>query len=244
MGIEADVEGTLVHVGTAKHLRHFGIPTQGLADRMDALRGETVVMVAIDRLPAGLIAMADPVRPTSRSAVSRLRKLGLNVVMLTGDAQSGAADIADQAGIRRFISGVLPEGKVRHIQVLQQNGRAVAMVGDGINDGPALAQADIGMAMGSGTQVAIEAADATLLRPDLNTAADAIVLGRTAMRTIRQNLFFAFVYNTLSIPIAAGALYGMTGLLLNPMIASAAMALSSLSVVTNSLRLRKTKKWN
>ncbi|MDE2732142.1 MAG: heavy metal translocating P-type ATPase [Bacteroidota bacterium] len=244
MGIEADVEGTLVHVGTAKHLRHFGIPTQGLADQTDALRGETVVMVAIDRLPAGLIAMADPVRPTSRSAVSRLRKLGLNVVMLTGDAQSGAADIADQAGIRRFISGVLPEGKVRHIQALQQNGRAVAMVGDGINDGPALAQADIGMAMGSGTQVAIEAADATLLRPDLNTAADAIVLGRTAMRTIRQNLFFAFVYNTLSIPIAAGALYGMTGLLLNPMIASAAMALSSVSVVTNSLRLRKTKKWN
>ena len=246
MGIEADVEGSIVHVGTEKHLRRFGVPTQELTERMDALslQGQTVVMVAIDHLPAGLITMADPVRPTSRSAVARLKDLGLEVVMLTGDSDSGAAEIADRAGIRRIIAGVLPDGKVQHIQDLQQEERVVAMVGDGINDGPALAQADIGLAMGSGTQVAIEAADATLLRPDLNTAADAMVLGRRAMRTIRQNLFFAFVYNALSIPIAAGVLYGMTGLLLNPMIASAAMALSSLSVVTNSLRLRNTRKWN
>lgn len=240
MGIEATVDGSVIHVGTAAHLRQFGAETRALTKCMAnmSLQGHTVVLVAIDGEPAGLITIADPVRPTSKAAVARLRDLGLGVVMLTGDAKSGAEAIAAKAGITRVIAGVPPDGKVQHIEALQKGGAVVAMVGDGINDGPALAQADIGLAMGSGAQVAIEAADATLLRSDLNAAADAIILGRRALRTIKQNLFFAFVYNALSIPIAAGVLYGMTGLLLNPMIASAAMALSSLSVVTNSLRLR------
>ena len=243
MGIEATVDGTVVHVGTAEHLRQFGVETSTLTDRLADLQlpGHTVVLVAIDQVPAGLITIADTVRPTSKAAVARLRKLGLEVVMLTGDSQLSAEGIAEQVGLTHVIAGVLPDGKVDHVQALQAQGLSVAMVGDGINDGPALAQADIGLAMGTGTQVAIEAADATLLRADLNVAADAIRLGRRAMRTIKQNLFFAFVYNALSIPIAAGVLYGVTGLLLNPMIASAAMALSSLSVVTNSLRLRRSR---
>ena len=241
MGIGAVVQGSAVHLGTVAHLRQSGIGVGVLTETRDnlSLPGHTVVAVAINREPAGLITITDPVRASSRTAVNRMQDLGLDVVMLTGDTKESAEDIAAQAGITRVIARVLPEGKVDHIRQLQRQSPTVAMVGDGINDGPALAQADIGLAMGSGAQVAIEAADATLLRPDLNAAADAIKLGRIAMRTIKQNLFFAFFYNVVSIPIAAGALYGITGLLLNPMIASAAMALSSLSVVSNSLWLRR-----
>lgn len=241
MGVEAVVEDSTVHLGTIAHLKQSGISVGALTESRDKLSptGHTVVWVAINRMPAGLITITDPVRASSRAAVGRMQDLGLDVVMLTGDTKESAEDIAAQAGITRVIARVLPEGKVDHIQELQSRDSSVAMVGDGINDGPALAQADIGLAMGSGAQVAIEAADATLLRPDLNAAADAIKLGRIAMRTIKQNLFFAFFYNVVSIPIAAGALYGITGLLLNPMIASAAMALSSLSVVSNSLWLRR-----
>ena len=241
MGIGAVVQGSAVHLGTVAHLRQSGIGVGVLTETRDnlSLPGHTVVAVAINREPAGLITISDPVRASSRTAVGRMQDLGIDVVMLTGDANESAEDIATQAGIKHVIARVLPEGKAQHIQQLQSRNSTVAMVGDGINDGPALAQADIGLAMGSGAQVAIEAADATLLRPDLNAAADAIKLGRIAMRTIKQNLFFAFFYNVVSIPIAAGALYGITGLLLNPMIASAAMALSSLSVVSNSLWLRR-----
>ena len=183
--------------------------------------------------------MADPIRPTSRDAVARLRGMGLEVVMLTGDARETAEAVAREAGVERVVAGVLPAGKVAEIERLQGEGKVVAMVGDGINDAPALARADVGIAMGSGTDVAVEAADVTLMRPDLRAVADAIALSRRTMRTMRQNLFWAFAYNVVGIPVAAGALYPALGLLLSPVLASAAMAMSSVSVVTNSLRLRR-----
>jgi Cu+-exporting ATPase len=165
--------------------------------------------------------------------------MGLDVVMLTGDNERAAAAIAKAAGIDRVVAGVLPEGKVAEVQRLQQAGHVVAMVGDGVNDAPALAQADIGIAIGSGTDVAIEASDVTLMRGELGGVVQAIALSRRAMRTMKQNLFWAFIYNVIGIPIAAGALYPLTGLLLSPVLASAAMAFSSVSVVSNSLRLRR-----
>jgi Cu+-exporting ATPase len=202
--------------------------------------GETPVFVAVDGRVAGLIGIADPVRAGSAAAIGRLRAAGLRVVLLTGDRRAVADAVAAEVGIIEIAADVTPEGKVGEIERLQREGAVVAMVGDGINDAPALARADVGMAMGGGTAIAIEAADIALLREDLGLVADTIALSRGAVRTIRQNLFWAFAYNVIAIPIAAGALYPSTGLLLSPVIASSAMALSSVTVVGNSLRLRRS----
>jgi Cu+-exporting ATPase len=195
--------------------------------------------VAADGQLRGLIAVADPVRPTAAPAIERLRALGLEVVMVTGDAASTAAAVARAVGIGDVVAGVLPEGKVEEIVRRQREGRVVAMVGDGINDAPALARADVGIAVGAGADVAVEASDITLMRDDLAGVVSAIALSRRTMQTMRQNLFWAFIYNVIGIPVAAGVLYPALGILLNPMLASAAMALSSVSVVGNSLRLRR-----
>ena len=211
--------------------------TVNVAARL-AGEGKTPMYVAVDGGLAGVIAVADPIKESSREAIARMHRLGLDVVMLTGDNRRTAEAVARAAGIDRVVAGVLPEGKVAEIRRLQAEGRVVAMVGDGINDAPALAQADVGMAIGTGTDVAVEAGDVVLMRGDLRTAAQAVELSRRTMRTMKQNLFWAFIYNVVGIPIAAGVLYPAFGLLLSPILASAAMAFSSVSVVTNSLRLR------
>jgi Cu+-exporting ATPase len=215
-------------------------PLAGDAERL-AGEGRTPMFVAIDGALAGLIAVADPIKPTSRDAVRRLHALGLEVVMLTGDNRRTAEAVARDAGIDRVVAEVLPDGKVAEVRRLQGEGRVVAMVGDGINDAPALAQADVGIAIGSGADVAVEAADVALMRGDLAGVARAIELSRRTMRTMRQNLFWAFVYNVVGIPVAAGVLYPAFGILLSPILASAAMAFSSVSVVSNSLRLRRAR---
>jgi P-type Cu+ transporter len=240
-GARGTVDGRAILVGNAAMLAEAGIETAPLRGRADALaaQGRTVVFAAVDGALAGIVAVADPVRPTSREAVARLRRMGLEVVMLTGDARATAEAVAREAGVERVVAGVLPAGKVAEVERLQAEGKIVAMVGDGINDAPALARADVGVAMGGGTDVAVEAADVTLMRPDLRAVADAIALSRRTMRTMRQNLFWAFAYNVVGIPIAAGVLYPAIGLMLSPVLASAAMAMSSVSVVSNSLRLRR-----
>jgi len=240
-GARGRVDGRSVLVGNRALLAAASVSTAPLEDRAAELagRGRTVVFAAVDGALAGLLAVSDPLRPTSRDAVARLRRMGLEVVMLTGDAQPTAEAVAREAGIERVVAGVLPAGKVAEVSRLQAEGKVVAMVGDGINDAPALARADVGVAMGSGTDVAVEASDVTLMRADLGAVADAIALSRRTMRTMRQNLFWAFAYNVVGIPVAAGVLYPALGLLLSPVLASAAMAMSSVSVVTNSLRLRR-----
>jgi Cu+-exporting ATPase len=200
---------------------------------------KTIVYVAVDGRLAAMLAIADPIKPTSIDAIRRLQTLGLHIVMLTGDKRHTANAIAAAAGISDVVAEVLPEGKRDEIRRLQGEGRVVAMIGDGINDAPALAQADVGIAIGTGSDIAIEAGDITLMRGDLRAAVQAIELARATMRTMRQNLFWAFVYNSIGIPLAAGVFYPAFGILLNPIVASAAMAMSSVSVVTNSLRLRR-----
>ncbi len=230
-----------VAVGNAALLADYAINTTSLHAHVDRLAndGKTPMFVAVDGRLAGLIAVADPIRSSSRAAITQLHAMGLDVVMLTGDNQRTASAVARLAGIDRVVAGVLPAGKVAEIARLQALGRVVAMVGDGINDAPALAQADVGMAIGTGTDIAIEAGDIVLMRGDLRTAAQAIALSRRTMRTMKQNLFWAFIYNVVGIPVAAGVLYPVFGLLLSPILASAAMAFSSVSVVSNSLRLRR-----
>jgi P-type Cu+ transporter len=243
LGATASVDGHMVVIGNAAMLRQMSIDTQSLAAGLDrvASQRQTSVLVAVDGAAAGLITLADPIRGTAAAAIARLHAAGLDVVLLSGDRRGVAESVAREVGVRRVVADVLPEGKVAEIARMQREGHVVAMVGDGINDAPALAQADVGIAMGGGTAIAIEAADAALMREDLGAVADAIELSRRAVRVIRQNLFWAFAYNVIAIPIAAGALYPSTGLLLSPVLASAAMAMSSVTVLGNSLRLmRKT----
>jgi Cu+-exporting ATPase len=240
------VDGRRLVIGNATLLEQEGIDPGALAAVAHDLadRGRTPMFVANSGPTArvlGIIAVADPIKATSRAAIARLKTMGLDVVMLTGDNSRTANVIAREAGIDRVVAGVLPEGKVAEITRLQAEGRVVAMVGDGINDAPALAKADVGLAIGSGTDIAIEAADVTLMRGDLEGVATAIALSRQTMTTMKQNLFWAFVYNVVGIPVAAGALYPIAGVLLSPILASAAMAFSSVSVVTNSLRLRAAR---
>ena len=238
-GALGTVDGHALIVGNAQLMAAQGVSTTDLHETAARLanEGKTPMYVGVDGALAGLIAVADPIRPTSARAITTLRRLGLDVIMLTGDTRRTADAIARQAGIDTVIAEVPPEGKVAEIERLQRGGRRVAMVGDGINDAPALARADVGIAIGSGTDVAIEASDVTLMRPDLAGVSNAIALSRGTMRIMKQNLFWAFIYNVIGIPIAAGALFPFTGLLLSPILASAAMAMSSVSVVSNSLRL-------
>ena len=241
MGIKATVDGRVVLIGNRRLLAEAGTETAALEEQAQRLaeEGKTPMLVALDGAPAGVVAVADTVKEGSADAVSTLRRLGLEVVMITGDNRRTAAAIARQVGIGRVLAEVLPQDKALEVRRLQDEGKLVGMVGDGINDAPALAQADVGIAIGSGTDVAIEAADITLISGELRGVVTSITLSRATMRNIRQNLFFAFAYNTVGIPIAVGILYPFTGLLLNPIIAAAAMALSSLSVVANANRLRR-----
>ena len=203
--------------------------------------GQTVMFVAVDGKPAGLVAVADPVKETTPEAIKRLHAEGLKIVMLTGDSENTARAVAAKVGIDEVHADVSPEDKHRIVSDLQKGGARVAMCGDGINDAPALAQADVGIAMGTGTDVAMESAGVTLVKGDLIGVAKARELSHATMRNIRQNLFFAFIYNSLGVPVAAGILYPFSGLLLSPMIAAAAMSLSSVSVIANALRLRGLK---
>ncbi|HEX6643797.1 MAG TPA: heavy metal translocating P-type ATPase [Gemmatimonadales bacterium] len=242
-GVRGRVRGADVAVGSRSWLRDAGVETDGFApdEARLAAEGKTPVYVARDGALRGLLAVADPIRASSRSAIARLRRLGLDVVLLTGDARATAEAVGREVGIERVVAETLPEGKVAEVKRLQAAGHVVAMVGDGVNDAPALAQADLGIAVGGGSDIAVDAGDVTLVRPDLQGAARAVELSRRTMRTIRQNLFWAFAYNVVGIPIAAGVLYPAFGVLLSPVLASAAMALSSVSVVSNSLRLRRAR---
>jgi P-type Cu+ transporter len=243
LGVEARVRGRRVRVGSLKLASEAGLDFGSFAARAEALalEGKTCAYVAVDGRPAGLIALADTLKDGAAAAVAKLRKMGLEVIMLTGDDGRTARAIAGEAGIERVVPEVLPGEKAEVVAKLQAEGRTVAMVGDGINDAPALARADVGIAIGTGTDVAMESADVTLISGDLAGVASAVELSRRTIRTIRQNLFWAFFYNVVGIPVAAGVLYPFFGILLNPMIASAAMAASSVSVVTNSLRLRRAR---
>ncbi len=239
-GVEAMVHERRVAIGNEKMMRRVGIDDETWLASAESGRkqGQTVMFVAVDGRPAGLIAVADPIKPTSAAAIAALHARKIRVVMLTGDSRATAEAVAREMGIDEVHANVSPEDKHREIKRLKSEGRRVAMAGDGINDAPALAAADVGIAMGTGTDVAIESAGVTLVRGDLTGVVQAIVLSRATMRNIRQNLFFAFAYNTLGIPVAAGVLFPVFGILLNPMIAAAAMSLSSVSVIANALRLR------
>jgi len=239
-GIEAEVDGRRLLMGNVKFMRDRNVPLDEFEARVEELaaRGRTPMYAAVDGKLAGVLAVADQVRPESKSAVAAIRRMGLEVVMMTGDNRRTAEAVAREVGIDRVLAEVLPEGKAEQVRQLQAGKKVVGMVGDGINDAPALAQADVGIAIGTGTDVAIEASDITLLRGDLRGVVNAISLSRATMRTIKQNLFWAFVYNVIGIPVAAGMLYPFTGWLLSPIIASAAMSFSSVSVVANSLRLK------
>jgi Cu+-exporting ATPase len=240
-GVEARLPSGHWLVGRERLLRERSVALNAATEPLRRLseEGKTVILAACNRELAGVIALADTMKPGAPEAIERLRHLGLEVTLLTGDNRGTADAVARELGIQRVLADVLPQDKAREISRLQNGGESVAMVGDGINDAPALAQADLGIALGAGTDVAIETADVILVRDDLKGVAGAIQLSRRTLRTIRQNLFWAFAYNVVGIPIAAGLLYPWTGWLLSPILASAAMALSSVSVVTNSLRLRR-----
>jgi Cu+-exporting ATPase len=239
--VHGTIAGHQVAVGNRRFMEARGAVPQALADKAEALRaqGKTALYAAIDGRVAAVIAVADPIKETTLEAIKMLTAEGVNVVMLSGDSRKTAEAVGKQLGIEEVIAEVLPEQKVDVIKSLQARRKSVAMAGDGINDAPALAQANVGIAMGTGTDIAIESAGVTLVKGDLRGIAKAIRLSHATMRNIKQNLFFAFAYNALGVPIAAGVLYPAFGLLLSPIIAAAAMAMSSVSVVTNALRLRK-----
>jgi Cu+-exporting ATPase len=240
-GVTGVVDGRRMSIGNLRYLGSLGIDPAVLRDRAQELRrqGQTVVFVAINGQVAGLLGVADPIKATAADALRALHQEGIKVVMLTGDNRTTAEAVARAVGIGRMEADVLPDQKVAVIKSLRAQGECVAMAGDGINDAPALAQADVGIAMGTGTDVAMESAGITLVRGDLRGIVRARRLSRATMGNIRQNLFFAFIYNALGVPIAAGALYPFLGVLLSPMIASAAMTFSSVSVIANALRLRR-----
>jgi Cu+-exporting ATPase len=240
-GVAGVVDGHRVVVGNRALLDERGIQPGPLAVRAEALRaeGQGIMFVAVDGRVAGLLGVSDPLKPSTPEALRLLRGDGVRIVMVTGDGRATAEAVARKLGLDDVRAEVLPEQKVEIVAGLQAEGRVVAVAGDGINDAPALAKADVGIAMGTGTDVAMESADVTLVKGDLRGIARARRLSRATMRNIRQNLFFAFVYNVLGIPVAAGVLYPSTGLLLNPMIAAAAMSFSSVSVIGNALRLRR-----
>ncbi len=245
-GIDATVSGRTIIIGNAKLMRDQGIELGELEQKSQALAaaGKTPVFAAVDSRVFGVIAVADEVKPESAAAIRAMKALGLEVVMITGDNRRTADAVARTVGVDRVLAEVLPQDKARHVRELQEKKKVVAMVGDGINDAPALAQADIGISIGTGTDVAIEASDITLIRGDLRGVVSAIELSRSTIRTVEQNLFWAFVYNVVGIPVAAGVLYPFTGWLMSPIIASAAMSFSSVSVVMNSLRLRRFRPRN
>ena len=239
-GVQGRVNNALIQIGTRRWMDELEIDTNTLHQYQDAweIGGKTVVLIVVDNVARGLIGIADQVKASSQSAVSALQRMKIEVVMLTGDNQATAEAIAREVGIKRVFAQVRPEQKSVKIKELQAEGKIVAMVGDGINDAPALAQADVGFAIGTGTDVAIAASDITLISGDLQGIVTAIQLSRTTISNIQQNLFFAFIYNVAGIPIAAGILFPFFGWLLSPIIAGGAMAFSSVSVVTNALRLR------
>ena len=242
-GVTGTVDGRRVLLGNASLLTDHRIDLALLTSDAEArrLQGQTLMFVAVDGRPAGTIAVADPVKPSTAEALAALRADGVSIVMLTGDNKQTAAAVASQLGIDEVIADLLPAQKREAVERLQRSGRSVAMAGDGINDAPALAQADVGIAMGTGTDVAIESAGITLVRGDLRAIVRARRLSRGTMRNIRQNLFLAFIYNALGVPVAAGVLYPFVGLLISPIWASAAMTLSSVSVIGNALRLRRLR---
>jgi Cu+-exporting ATPase len=242
-GVTGKVEGHSVALGTALLMADLGISMSSLAETADTLRqeGQTVMWVAIDGREAGLLGVADPIKASTSEAIAALHKEGVHIVMLTGDNRITAQAVARQLGIDRVEADVLPDQKAAMVKQLQAEGRKIAMAGDGINDAPALAQAHVGIAMGTGTDVAMESAGITLVKGDLRGIVRAIRLSRATMRNIRQNLFFAFIYNSLGVPVAAGVLYPALGLLLSPIIAAAAMSFSSVSVIANALRLKWTR---
>jgi Cu+-exporting ATPase len=242
-GVTGRVDGRMVALGNRALLDQLGIDPGALETRAQALRaqGQTVMFVAVDGRPVGLLGVADPIKHTTPDAIKALHQEGLKIVMLTGDNETTARAVAEKLGIDDVIAGVLPDQKAAKIKALQAQGRKVAMAGDGVNDAPALAQAEVGIAMGTGTDVAMESAGVTLVKGDLNGIVRARRLSRATMRNIRQNLFFAFVYNSLGVPVAAGVLYPFFGILLSPMIAAAAMSFSSVSVIGNALRLRRAR---
>jgi P-type Cu+ transporter len=241
-GVRGVIDGRRVAIGNAKLLSDEGAENPELADRASGLQsdGQTVMFMTVDGKSAGLIGVADPIKASTREAVDLLQADGVRIVMLTGDNRRTAQAVATALGLSDFVAEVMPQEKHRVVQELQAKGEIVAMAGDGINDAPALAQANVGIAMGHGTDIAMQSARVVLVKGDLRGIAKARRLSRATMRNIRQNLFFAFIYNSLGVPVAAGVLYPFVGLLLSPMIASAAMSLSSVSVIGNALRLRRS----
>ena len=242
-GIHAVLDGQIIVAGNSAMLQASGIDTSSLNEKADELQhqGQTVMFVAVGNRLAGMISVADSIKAESREAIRLLHAEGVKIIMMTGDNLATARAVAGSLGIDSVFAGVLPEDKFKQIQSLQKQGHIVAMAGDGINDAPALAEASVGIAMGTGTDIAMQSARIVLVKGDLRGIAKARQLSRATMRNIRQNLFFAFVYNFVGVPIAAGALYPWLGLLLSPMIASAAMSLSSVSVIANALRLKSAK---
>jgi len=242
-GISGTLEGKQILIGNAALLNSANIGHADLDGRADDLRreGQTVMLVAINGKAAGLLCVADPIKATAAEALAALRKAGIHVAMLTGDSRATAEAVARQLGIDEVHAEVLPDQKASIVTELQAGGHKVAMAGDGVNDAPGLAQADVGIAMGTGTDIAMESAGVTLLKGDLRGIVRARHLSEATMKNIRQNLFFAFIYNCLGVPVAAGVLYPFFGILLSPMIASAAMTFSSVSVIANALRLRRAE---